>query len=350
MFKGLCIPGMSQGNDAGCGERVAGAGAVNGRRGPTLEQRWNARVDYLLSLQNPDGWWKAELRDERDHGCRGSAPARVPGHPRRRPPRGRRNGSARQRTDGSWSIFYGGPGDLSTTVEAYVALRLAGDAPEAEHMRAAAELVREHGGVENARVFTHIWLALFGAGPWDQRPGAPARDDAAAGLVPAEHLRLRLLGAADDRARCRSSSPTGPKRPLPFTIDELDAGTGYWPPQAHDLTGRALLVLDRVLHAYEHRPMHADPRPRARASRALDRRSPGGRRLVGRDPAAVGVLADRPAPPRLCARSPGDGAGLEGLDTFTIDDGGRRLEACQSPVWDTALPLIALADAGVPRR
>ena len=44
--------------------------------------------------------------------------------------------------------------------------------------------------------------------------------------------------------------------------------------------------------------------------------------------------------------------GLEGLDTFTIDERreSRRLEACQCPVWDTALAMIALADAGVPAR
>ena len=42
-------------------------------------------------------------------------------------------------------------------------------------------------------------------------------------------------------------------------------------------------------------------------------------------------------------------AGLEGLDGFTIEDGeGRRIEACQSPVWDTALAVVALADAGLP--
>ncbi len=41
-------------------------------------------------------------------------------------------------------------------------------------------------------------------------------------------------------------------------------------------------------------------------------------------------------------------AGLRGLDEFAIEDGGvRRLEACQSPVWDTALAVVALADAGV---
>jgi squalene-hopene/tetraprenyl-beta-curcumene cyclase len=41
--------------------------------------------------------------------------------------------------------------------------------------------------------------------------------------------------------------------------------------------------------------------------------------------------------------------GFAGLDTFTIDDDlGRRIECCQSPVWDTALAVIALADAGLP--
>jgi squalene-hopene/tetraprenyl-beta-curcumene cyclase len=44
---------------------------------------------------------------------------------------------------------------------------------------------------------------------------------------------------------------------------------------------------------------------------------------------------------------------LAGLDRFTITEDGpdgpvRRLEACQSPVWDTVLTMIALADAGLP--
>jgi squalene-hopene/tetraprenyl-beta-curcumene cyclase len=42
-------------------------------------------------------------------------------------------------------------------------------------------------------------------------------------------------------------------------------------------------------------------------------------------------------------------AGLRGLDGFTVvEDGLRRIEACQSPVWDTALAITALADAGCP--
>src|SRR5699024_10684043 len=44
--------------------------------------------------------------------------------------------------------------------------------------------------------------------------------------------------------------------------------------------------------------------------------------------------------------------GLHGWERFTICEEGsqgpvRRIEACQSPVWDTALAAIALSDAGV---
>ncbi len=46
--------------------------------------------------------------------------------------------------------------------------------------------------------------------------------------------------------------------------------------------------------------------------------------------------------------------GIEGIDAFMIEsrpqvgEASRRLEACQSPVWDTALALVALSDAGLP--
>src|SRR2546422_5083222 len=52
--------------------------------------------------------------------------------------------------------------------------------------------------------------------------------------------------------------------------------------------------------------------------------------------------------------------GIEGIDGFMVEDEddahgvgappgrSRRLEACQSPIWDTALAMIALSDAGLP--
>ena len=80
---------------------------------------------------------------------------------------------SQQRDDGTWANFYGGPADLSTTVEAYVALRLAGDEPDAPHMKLARDWIAEQGGVEATRVFTRIWLALFGLWSWDDLPVIP---------------------------------------------------------------------------------------------------------------------------------------------------------------------------------
>ena len=130
--------------------------------------------EHLLSMQDPGGWWKGELEtnvtmDAEDILLREFLGIREAGATERSATWIR----SQQRDDGSWSNFYGGPGDLSTTIEAYVALRLAGDAPDAAHMRSAAAFARAGGGVQEARVFTHIWLALFGAWPWTQVPELP---------------------------------------------------------------------------------------------------------------------------------------------------------------------------------
>ena len=122
---------------------------------------------HLLALQQPEGWWKGELEtnvtiDAEDLFLRhflglldGKTAAATAGWIR-----------GRQRPDGSWATYHGGPGDLSTSLEAYVALRLAGDAPDAEHMRRAAAFVRDAGGAGQSRVFTRMWLSLLGLWSW----------------------------------------------------------------------------------------------------------------------------------------------------------------------------------------
>ena len=80
---------------------------------------------------------------------------------------------SQQREDGTWANFFGGPADLSTTVEAYVALRLAGDEPDAPHLKRACDWILSQGGVEATRVFTRLWLALSGRWSWDDLPVIP---------------------------------------------------------------------------------------------------------------------------------------------------------------------------------
>ena len=81
---------------------------------------------------------------------------------------------SQQRADGTWATFHGGPGDLSTTVEAWVALRLAGDDPASRHMASGrASSSGRRAAWSASRVFTRIWLALFGLWSWDELPDLP---------------------------------------------------------------------------------------------------------------------------------------------------------------------------------
>ncbi|MDB5036531.1 MAG: squalene-hopene cyclase [Bacteriovoracaceae bacterium] len=79
----------------------------------------------------------------------------------------------RQSPDGSWNIFYNGPGNLSASIEAYFALRVAGYAKTHSALMKAREFILSQGGIASCRVFTKIWLALFELFPWDGVPMIP---------------------------------------------------------------------------------------------------------------------------------------------------------------------------------
>jgi squalene-hopene/tetraprenyl-beta-curcumene cyclase len=320
--------------------------------------------DHLLSLQHPDGWWKGELEtnvtmDAEDLLLREFLGIREPG-PTLRSARWIRS---QQNPDGSWSKFHGGPGDLSTTVEAYVALRLAGDEPEAGHMREAAAFVRAGGGLAQARVFTHIWLALFGAWPWERVPALPAEMMLLPPSAPLNPYDFACWARQTVVALSVVLSYR-PRRSLPFAIDELGGPDRWSPPTAASAGGRALIALDRVLQLYQRRPLRGlREAALARAERWIVDRQEADGSWGGIQPPWVyslialhlrGYPVDHPVMRR----------GLDGLESFTITERGRfspqeggksttlegvrRLEACQSPVWDTALAVIALNDAGVP--
>ncbi len=324
----------------------------------------------MLGLQHAEGWWQGELEtnvtmDAEDLllreflGVADDATIAAAARWIR----------SQQRDDGTWANFYGGPGDLSTTVEAYLALRLAGDDPDAPHMKQACAWIGAEGGVEATRVFTRIWLALSGLWSWDDLP-----------VIPPELIYLPAwfpLNIYDWGCWARQTivalavvQSFRPSRPLPFTIDELRTGVTPSRPPA-DPWAKVFSALDKTLHLY---------RPVKSVRRAALRRC--GEWIIARQEKdgcwggiqppwvyslmalnLLGYQIEHPIMQR----------GLSGLDRFTITedsaakdgaakdgaakDGAakdglegtvRRLEACQSPVWDTVLTMIALADAGLP--
>jgi squalene-hopene/tetraprenyl-beta-curcumene cyclase len=312
---------------------------------------------HLLGLQHPEGWWQGELEtnvtmDAEDLllreflGIRRVDETQAAGRWIR----------SRQRADGTWSNWEGGTADLSTTVEAYVALRLAGDEPEAGHMARAAAWINARGGIAATRVFTRIWLALFGEWSWDELP-----------VMPPELIYLPSwfpLNVYDWGCWARQTivpltvvGSLRPVRPLPFGLDELRVGPPAPPAPATgwDLAFRGL---DRGLHSYQRRVLPAAPARSVRraalrrcAEWIIARQEQDGCWGGIQPPWVYSLIAlhllgyglDHPTIVR----------GLAGLDRFTIWENGpegqtRRLEACQSPVWDTVLAMVGLGDAGLP--
>ena len=338
----------------------------------TLEARSEAKValdsacEHLLSLQEDGGWWRGELQTNVTMDAEDMLLREFLGI--RRADETERSAAwirSQQRADGTWTNFHGGPGELSTTIEAYWGLRLAGDPPDAEHMRAAAEFIRSNGGIEQARVFTHVWLALFGLWSWERVPALPPEAVLLPASVPlnvydfACWARQTIVALSIVKAH-------RPVRPLPFDLHELDADAST-PGDASESSLRApsrrhvwLGRLDRVLRAYERRPFVPLRRiALAKAERWIVRRQEADGSWGGIQPPWVySLMALRlrgyPLEHPLMRR------GLEGLDRFMVEDRddfrgvgapageSRRLEACQSPVWDTALAIVALADAGLP--
>ena len=74
---------------------------------------------------------------------------------------------------GGWPLFHDGDLNISASVKAYYALKMAGDAPDAPHMVRAREAILAHGGAAKSNVFTRIQLALFGQLPWRGVPVMP---------------------------------------------------------------------------------------------------------------------------------------------------------------------------------
>ena len=139
------------------------------RRAITLAQDW------LLADQDPAGFWWGELESNASITAEYLLLTHHLGIGNREQWDGiARYLRAQQREQGFWAQYLGGPGDISTSVEAYFALKLAGDDPDAPHMSRAREWILEHGGIASTRVFTKIWLALFGQYRWDRLPAMPA--------------------------------------------------------------------------------------------------------------------------------------------------------------------------------
>ncbi|MGH7326941.1 MAG: squalene--hopene cyclase, partial [Polyangiaceae bacterium] len=306
-------------------------------------------AEWLLERQSPDGWWSGELETNVTMTAEHVMLLRFLGITLE----GISEGAARhilgeQRKDGSWALYHDGPADLSTTVEAYVALKLLGVDPQSDAMRRALATIHRLGGLTEARVFTKIWMAIFGVYPWAGVPSLPPEIIFFSPQMPF-NLYDFSCWARGTIAPLTIVVSRRPVRPLGIDVSELFV---------HGTENRKQLVpgsgwmwwLDKALKGYDALPVQ--PRRELAIRRVVDwivRRQESDGSWGGIQPPWVysiialsveGFALDHPVMQK----------GLHGMERFVIDDEcGWRFQACMSPVWDVAWAIRALRVAGLPR-
>src|SRR5580693_3772110 len=311
--------------------------------------------DAMLGRQADEGYWLFELEadctipaeyimmmhflDEIDAGLETKLAAYLRAH---------------QMSNGGWPLYQAGEFNMSCTVKAYYALKLAGDDVNAPHMARARAAILERGGAARSNVFTRIALALFGQIPWRGVPYIPVEImllpkwfffhlDKVSYWSRTVMVPLFILCTMKPRA----------KNPRDVHIRELftrppelerdyfrDARKGGW-------LGKVLLVVDRLSRRID---PFIPKAMRERATRAAEQWML--ERLNGEDglgaifPAMVNALevmtilgypADDPR--RVTAKR-----ALQKL--LVVGPSTAYCQPCVSPVWDTGLSALAMQAVG----
>lgn len=322
-----------------------------------VESAIRASQQYLLSIQREDGHWERELTVDSTlcsdyilymHWCGrvdGVLQEKCAAHIRRR-----------QLTDGGWNIYVGGPSEINASVKGYFALKLAGDSPNAAHMREARANVLRLGGIPAMNTYGKLYLALLGQFPWKYLPTIPPEiflfpnwfffnihemsswsRPILAPLAILNHLKpVRHLPSA---MQLHELYPAG----MENTDLSLKKHPRFW------AWRNFFLRCDRLLKLYDRLPVHP-LRERAvkEAERWMtERMGEGSEGLAAIFPAmlnammalrALGYAEDHP----LVQKADRDFAGL-----FVDDPEDFRIQPCLSPVWDTAITTIALGESGL---
>jgi len=264
---------------------------------------------------------------------------------------------AHQADHGGWPLYHGGDFNISCSVKAYFALKLAGDSPEAPHMARARAAILGHGGAAASNVFTRIALALFAQLPWRGVPYIPVEIVLLPRWFPFNLYRvsywsrtvmvpLTMLCTLKPRA----SNPRRVQIGELFTVPPEEERDYFRRPLGRPTAlTRLFLTLDRLGRSVD-RLIPAALRAHAlrRAERWTLERLNGEDGLGAIFPAMVNALEaltvrgyPKDDPRCLTAKK-----ALEEL--LVVEGSSAYCQPCVSPVWDTALASLAMQDAGCP--
>jgi squalene-hopene/tetraprenyl-beta-curcumene cyclase len=312
-------------------------------------------ADHLLSLQESEGYWLGELEAdstlESDYiyylfvlgQAEPTRIAKLANYVR-----------SKQLPDGGWNLYPGGPSELNATCKAYFSLKLAGDDPNSPHLSSACETIHRLGGLEHTNSYVRFYLALVGAVGWELVPSIPPE----LMLLPnwffinIYEMSSWTRGIVIPMAILSTLRPDW-RLPEQARVDELFKDS-YRKTAAFDWSKQLIswknffLALDRALKIYEKLPW----KPlRGRAMREAKEwmlqhieRTDG---LAAIYPAmmnsifALMALGHGPDDP-LTWRE------IKEFSRFEVEEGDTiRMQPCVSPVWDTAIAMVSLGEAGV---
>ena len=268
-----------------------------------------------------------------------------------------------QRPEGGWSLYPGGPLEVSASVKAYWAMKIAGYDPQSAEMVKAREAILAAGGAEKVNSFTRYYLALLGVISYHQCPAVPPEVVLLPTWMPCNIyemsawsrtilIPLSLLWAYQPVTKLapehnlRELFLNSPEQlpvsmPPAENLDPLSTRTWIdW--------GKLFRRIDRGWKLLE--CWHLKPLRKRAVRQAQDwmlERFQGSDGLGAIFPPIIwSIVALRCL--GYAEDSPEVVAALTELEKLTIREGQTaRLEPCRSPVWDTALSLLALRDAGV---
>ena len=322
--------------------------------------------DYVLSRQFPEGYWNGELEAdamlEADYiflhtVLESGDPGRLQ--------RACTEMMRYQNEDGSWSIYPGGPGNISLSVKCYSSAKLMGIPADDPRLAKCREWVLAHGGVTACNTFTKLYLCALGEYDYDAAPAIPPEIV----LFP----KWFYFNIYEISAWSRSiliplaiiyAKKPYKKIPAEQGIDELFVGG-----RANSILRlrrdrkklfswrNLFLIADRMTHWFE--AVHIRPLRKLAIKRAetwmLERleMTDG---LGAIYPAMLNAIIalrclgySEDDPQVIRARDEFEKLGIEQQPTEEMPEPTFRMTPCMSPVWDTAQAVYALGEAGVPR-
>ena len=323
-------------------------------------------AEYLLSIQHPEGYWCGELEAdamlEADYIFLHTL--LESGDPERLK-RACTEMMRYQKEDGSWSLYPGGPGNISLAVKCYFSAKLMNIPASDPRLVKAREWILAHGGVTECNTFTKMYLCALGQYDYDAVPAIPPEIV----LFPnwfyfniyeiSSWSRSILVPLAIIYAKKPFK-----KIPPEHAIDELFVGGRAnanlrlrRDPKKLISWRNFFIVIDRITHWFE--AVHIRPLRRLALKKAekwmLERleMSDG---LGAIYPAMLNaILALRclgyseDDPQVIRARDEFEKLGIEEPASDVMPEPTFRMQPCMSPVWDTGQALYALGEAGISR-